>query len=124
MKTILFVILFSLSSVTAADAVKKWVDESGKIHYGNTNDAAYVDSAETLKINDTFDRESYDAGLVRHKENEQVGDQYERERVAEEKERQKIEEIKNKLDKNRAAKAPPSGGTAVRSYPTPAKPAK
>jgi hypothetical protein len=47
MKTILFVILFSLSSVAAADSIKKWVDKSGKVHYGNIDSADYDDSAET-----------------------------------------------------------------------------
>ena len=94
------------------------------MHYGNTDSADYVESSETLNINDTFDQESYDAGLIRHKENQQVGDQYEKQRTAEEKERQKIEKIKKELKQKKAAKVPPSSGTAVRSYPTPAKPAK
>lgn len=116
MKTILFLILFSLSSNATAEPIKKWVDEAGKVHYGNTKSEKYIDSAETLKIRDTYDQKAYEEGLKRHKETEILGQQYEKERLADEKEKKEIEEKEKAIKERKSAQRAPHG-SAVLAYP-------
>jgi len=113
MKAILCVMIFSLSTVASAESIQKWTDEAGKVHYGNKRDASNNDSAETLTIQDTFDQKEYDAGQVRHKENEKIGKQYDKERAKAKKEELKAAKKKGEI-------RPPTGG-APRPYPKPAK---
>ena len=105
MKTILF-LMFSLSSITTAEPIKKWVDANGKVHYGDKKAAAYVKGTETLEIRDTYDQQSHDEGVQRHKENKIIGDKLEKERIAEEEKRQAEE---NKP----VSHAPSSGRTTI-----------
>jgi len=121
MKTILFLIMFSLSLNTMAEPIKKWVDEAGKVHYGNTKSEKYIDSAETLKIRDTYDQGAYEEGLKRHKETETLGQQYEKERLADEKEKRKAEK-KEKANKGRKSAQRATRDSATRPNSRPVSP--
>lgn len=46
--------LFSLSA--SAEEVNKWVDEKGKVHYGNVAPEAEAEPVKKLEIQDTFDQ--------------------------------------------------------------------
>jgi len=127
MKTILFLLILTVSSVATGDTVKKWTDESGIVHYGDEKAAEYVKGTKTLKIQDTYDQQSYDDGMERHKETAEFADKAEKERLS--------EEAKNREDKekeNEKKPSPParSGGTAVapnpvvRSLPIPNRPSQ
>jgi hypothetical protein len=107
MKIILFLLILSASTLASVDTVKKWTDEKGKVHYGDIEAAEDVKKVETLKIEDTYDQQSYEEGIQRHKETEKFGDQYEKERLAEEKRKQE------EADSKPSSAAPPAGGTAV-----------
>ncbi len=92
MKAILYLVILSLPTIASAETVQKWTDETGKVHYGNSRDAVYGNSTETLIIRDTFDQKEYKAGLARQKDDERVGAQYEKERTAETRKKQLAEE--------------------------------
>ncbi|MEA1890051.1 MAG: DUF4124 domain-containing protein [Pseudomonadota bacterium] len=125
MKTILLLLILTASSVATGDVVKKWVDEKGKVHYGDKKAAEHVKESETLKIENTFDQQSFEEGEERHEETEEFADELEKERLAEEAERKEKEE-------NEKKSSPPvrSGGTAVvpnpvlRSLPIPNRPSR
>ena len=108
MKIILFLLILSASTVASGDTVKKWTDEKGKVHYGDKKAAENIKGSETLIIEDTYDQQSYDEGIQRHKETEKFADQYEKERLAEEKRKQE------EADSKPSSRSPPAGGTAVR----------
>ena len=107
MKILLFFLFLSLSSLATADTVKKWTDERGNVHYGDKEAAEDIKGTETLKIKDTYDQQSYNEGMQRHKDTEKFADQYEKERLAEEKQKQE------EADSKPSSTARPAGGTAV-----------
>ena len=53
MKHILLLLIVALSSTAYAENVKKWVDEHGEVHYGDSNAAWGANDAETVEM---FDR--------------------------------------------------------------------
>ena len=67
MKLILLLLIVAISSTAQAETVKKWIDEQGRIHYGNSNAAS---DAETVEIMDTFDEKAYQEGVQRYEEME------------------------------------------------------
>lgn len=95
MKYALLFLLISISTFTWADTVKKWVDDKGVVHYGDSKASDNVPGAETVKIKDTFDEKSYQEGLKRHEETEKIAKQLEKERLAEEAAKQEEEDIRN-----------------------------
>ena len=107
MKTILFFLILTVSSVATGDTVKKWTDEKGNVHYGDKKAAKYVEGTETLRIKDSFDQQSYDEGMQRHKETEEFADSQEKERLKEEKKQREMEEKESSKTSAR-----PAGGTA------------
>jgi hypothetical protein len=108
MKTILFLLILTLSSVATGDTVKKWTDEKGKVHYGDKKAAEYVEGTETLKIKDTFNQQSYDEGMQRHKETKEFADSQEKERLKDEEKQRKMEEKKSSN-----TSPPAAGGTSA-----------
>lgn len=100
MKLLIFLLTLSLSIAATADTVKKWTDANGNVHYGDKKAAEYVKGTETLKIRDTYDQQSYEEGVERHKENKIIGDKLEKERIAEEKKRE--------AEENKPVSHPPS----------------
>ncbi|GMT41263.1 MAG: hypothetical protein IEMM0001_1998 [bacterium] len=106
MKLLFFLLTLSLSMAAMADTVKKWIDTNGNVHYGDKKAAEYVKGTETLKIRDTYDQQSYDEGVERHKENKIIGDKLEKERIAEEEKREAKED-------KPVSHAPSSGRTTI-----------
>jgi hypothetical protein len=127
MKTILFLLILTLSSVATGDTVKKWTDETGKVHYGDKKSAEHVKGTETLRIKDTFDQQSYDEGIERHRETAEFADKQEKERLKEEEKQRGMEEKENEKKSSPSARP---GGTAVvpnpvvRSLPIPNRPSQ
>jgi len=125
MKSHILLLALTLSIAATADTIKKWTDEKGNVHYGDKKAAEYVKESETLEIKDTYDQQSYNEGMERHKENIEIGDTLEKERISEESKRKEEEE-------NEKKSSPParSGGTAVapnpvvRSLPIPNRPSR
>lgn len=107
MKIILFLLILTVSSVATGDIVKKWIDEKGKVHYGDEKASKNVKGSETLIIEDTYDQQSYEEGLQRHNETEKLADEFEKERLAEEEKRETEEKTSPKTS------APANSGTAV-----------
>lgn len=122
MKLQLFLLTIFISMSAAADTVNKWTDEHGKVHYGDQKASEYVKGTENVKIKDTYDQQSYDEGMERHKENQEIGDQLEKDRIKEEAKRDAEEKEKE------ASRPARPGGTAVapnlsnRSLPIPNRP--
>ena len=110
MKSILFLLILTLSSAANGDTVRKWVDEKGVVHYSDREDAGNIEGAETLKLENTYNQEAYEEGLKRHEETEKLADEYERERLKAEEEQERIERETVK------PVAPATGGTAVAPY--------
>jgi hypothetical protein len=107
MKSILFLLILTLSFIAYGDTVRKWVDEKGVVHYSDGEAAENIKGAETLKLENTFDQEAYEEGIKRHEETEKFAEEYEKERLKEEEEREKIEQETVK------PMAPATGGTSV-----------
>jgi hypothetical protein len=127
MKTILFLLILTVSSVATGGTVEKWTDEQGRVHYGDKKAAKNIKGTETLKIEDTFDQQSYEEGMERHRETAEFADKQEKERLAEEAKHK--EEEKKENEKKSSPPARP-GGTAVvpnpvvRSLPIPNRPSQ
>ena len=107
MKSILFLLILTLSTVANSDTVRKWVDEKGVVHYSDGEAAENIKGAQTIKLESTYDQEAYEEGIKRHEENEKFAEEYEKERLKEEEEREKIKQETVK------PLAPATGGTAV-----------
>ena len=103
--------LFSFSA--SAEEVNKWVDEKGKVHYGNVAPEAEAEPVKKLEIQDTFDQQEYEKAKERQKGVEQFGDELEKERKAEEKKKAE-EEAERKAN---IKQPPPSGGTHINLPP-------
>ena len=93
---ILFALVF-LSFVSTADEIQKWVDDSGRIHYGNVPPPNDAEGVQKLDIPDSYDEDAYEAGQERLRETELELEQYEREREEEE-ERKAKEEAERKAN--------------------------
>ncbi len=106
MKLLIFLFALSLSMAATADTIKKWIDSEGNIHYGDKKSAEYIKGTETLKIKDTFDQQSYDEGVQRHKETKIYADELEKERIAEEAKEREAEQ-------NKPVSHPSSSGRAT-----------
>ena len=111
MKIILFLLILSVSSAATGDVVNKWTDENGKVHYGDKKAAKNVKGATTLKIEDTFDQQSYEEGIQRHQETEEIADDLEKERVQEEEKQREIEQSEP------SPASPPAGRTTIINAP-------
>ena len=86
------VFIFSIVSIIAsAEEVKKWVDDKGKVHYGNVPSETEGMPAKKLQIQDTFDQKEYENAKERHVETEQFGKELEKERKVEEESKAKEE---------------------------------
>lgn len=108
MKNILLVLMLTCLHPAAADEIRKWTDEDGRVHYGDRK-AAVENPArvETLQVDDTFDQKAYDDAMERNRETEQSLKEYEVER--EEQAKREREEAAA----NRPVAPPPAGGTTV-----------
>ena len=109
MKLALVFILSMVSIFASAEEVKKWVDEKGKVHYGNVPSDTEGMPASKLEIKDTFDQEEYEKAKERHVETEQFGKDLEKERKADE-ERKAKEEAERKAS---IKQPPPSAGPLI-----------
>lgn len=125
MKSYFFLLTLALSMAAAADTVEKWTDEKGVVHYGDKKAAEYVKGSETLKIQDTYDQQSYNEGMERHKETLEIGNTLENQRITEDTKRKEDE------DSEKASRPPVRAGrTAVvpnpviRSMPIPNRPSR
>ena len=98
----IFLLTLAISMPAGADSVKKWTDEKGNVHYGDKKAAEYAEGTETLEIKDSFNQQSYEEGVVRHKETKELADSLEKERLK--------EEEKLKAEEARDVKAPPKSG--------------
>lgn len=121
MRTLYLILIIIAAPILHADEITKWIDEDGNVHYGDkkavTDDAVEV---EKLKVDDSFDQQSYDDAMQRNAETEKALEEYQTER--EEKEQREREEAAM----NRPAAPPAGGGTAVINppaiYPAPGYP--
>jgi hypothetical protein len=91
------IVLFLSANVTIGDEITRWVDSSGRVHYGNVPPPGSARGVQTLDVPDSFDEEAYEAGQQRLRETEVELEQYEREREAEE-ERKAREEAERKAN--------------------------
>ncbi|MFW2438458.1 MAG: hypothetical protein ACN4GR_03710 [Arenicellales bacterium] len=125
MKSHIFLLTLMLSMAASADTIKKWTDEKGIIHYGDKKSAEHVKGAETLEILDTYDQQSYDEGMDRHKENIEAGDALEKERITEEAKRIEEEEGEKKSSPPaRAGRTAVVPNPVIRSLPIPNRPSR
>lgn len=88
MKLLILLFTLSLTIAASADTIQKWTDKNGIVHYGDIYSADYVERSETLKINNSFNQQSYDEGMQRHKDTIDLSDKLEKERITEEKKRE------------------------------------
>lgn len=120
----LMFVLFVVTSVSYGDKVEKWIDEKGRIYYGNAPAGIEVKPLDKVEIQDTFDETEYKKAVDRNKETEQVLDEYEKERK-EEAERTAKEEAERKA---RIKQPPPLAGPQINlpppEYPAPEVPGR
>lgn len=109
MKLALVFIFSMVSIIASAEEVKKWVDDKGKVHYGNVPSDTEGMPARELEIKDTFDQKEYEKAKERHVETEQFGKELEKERNAD-KERKAREEAERKAS---IKQPPPSAGPRI-----------
>ena len=114
MKLLVGLTLLLFSFITSAEDVKKWVDESGKVHYGNVPPQTEAEPVKKLEIQDTFDQKEYEKAKERHKEVEKFGDNLEQERKAEEEKKAKAE-----AERKASIKQPPPAATPTINLPPP-----
>jgi len=125
MKSYFFLLTLTLSLAATADTIKKWTDEKGVIHYSDKKSAEHVKGSETLEIQDTYDQQSYDEGIDRHKENIEIGDTLEKERITEETKRKEEEESeKVSSPPVRAGRTAVVPNPVIRSLPIPNRPSQ
>ena len=121
--------LFSLALflnviVAPADEVSRWVDDSGRIHYGNVPPPSDAVNLEKLDIPDSYDDAAYAAGQQRLRETEQELEQYEQERKADEERRAKEEAERKANIKQAPAFAGPQINLPAPVYESPGIPGK
>jgi hypothetical protein len=106
MKSHIFLLTLFLPMAATADSVNKWIDDQGKVHYGDKKAVEHIEGTKTIKIQDTYDQQSYEEGIERHKETSKIADDLEKERLQEE---------KLKAEENESKSSVPArpGGTAV-----------
>jgi hypothetical protein len=105
-----FAFIFSVIPIIAsAEEVNKWIDDKGKVHYGNVPPATEAVPVKKLEIQDTFDQKEYEKAKERHVETEQFGKELEKERKSEE-ERKAKEEAERKAS---IKQPPPSAGPRI-----------
>jgi hypothetical protein len=121
MKIIFFLLILSVTSAATGDVVKKWTDEKGQVHYGDKKAAEDVKGAKTIKIEDTFDQQSYEEGIQRHQETEEIADDLEKQRIQEEEKQRELEQSKPSAPPPAAGRTtiinPPVGYPAYRNRP-------
>ena len=107
MKKLFLIFAILIAPMVQAEEIKKWIDENGQVHYGDKK--AVTDNAvevEKLKVDDTFDQQSYDDAMQRNAETEKALEEYQQER-----------DVQAQREREEAAMnrpiAPPSGGTTV-----------
>ena len=101
MKLLILLFTLSLNMAASADTIQKWTDANGVVHYGDIYSADHVEQrTESLTINNTFDQQSYDEGIQRHKETIELSDKLEKERIA--------VEVKREAEKKPVVLAPNS----------------
>lgn len=84
MKLALVFIFSMVPIIASAEEVNKWVDDKGKVHYGNVPPATEAMPVKKLEIKETFDQKEYEKAKERHIETEQFGEELEKERKADE----------------------------------------
>ena len=89
MKLAFVFILSVIPIIASAEEVNKWVDDKGKVHYGNVPPATEAIPVKKLEIQDTFDQKEYEKAKERHVETEQFGKELEKERKAGKKKRRR-----------------------------------
>lgn len=120
-----FVFIFSVIPVIAsAEEVNKWVDDKGKVHYGNVPPATEAMPVKKLEIQDTFDQKEYEKAKERHVETEQFAKELEKERKSEEEKKAKEEAERKASIKQPPASAGPRINLPAPYYEAPRVPGK
>jgi hypothetical protein len=114
MKLRVGIILLLLSFISSAEEVKKWVDEKGKVHYGNVPPQTGAESVKKLEIQDTFDEKEYEKAKEREKDIKQFSDDLEKERKADEEKKAKEE-----AERKASIKQPPPAAGPMINLPPP-----
>ena len=109
MKLALVFIFSMVPIIASAEEVNKWVDDKGKVHYGNVPPATEAMPVKKLEIKETFDQKEYEKAKQRHVETEQFGEELEKERKADE-ERKSKEETERKAS---IKQPPPLAGPRI-----------
>jgi len=109
MKLALVFIFSVIPLIASAEEVNKWVDDKGKVHYGNVPSDTEGMPASKVEIKDTFDQKEYEKAKKRHVETEQFGKELEKERKADEEKKAK-EEAERKAS---IKQPPPSAGPRI-----------
>ena len=90
MKMILVLLISVVTFTASGDEVNKWIDEKGKVHYGNVPPETDSAPVKKLEIQNNFDQNEYEKAKKRHIETEQFAKELEKER--EEEAKRKVEE--------------------------------
>lgn len=96
MRLLLILLLTIVSSIAASDEITKWVDDKGKVHYGNVPPGRDAGPVKKLLIRNTFDQQVYDEAKKRSIDSQQAQDDIDSWRKAEISQKSK-EEFKQKV---------------------------
>ena len=96
MRFLLLFLFATVSSIAAGDEIQKWVDDTGKVHYGNVPPVVDAEPVKKLKIRNTFDQDVYEEAYKRSIELQQTQSDIDKWRKAEASQKSK-EELKQKV---------------------------
>jgi hypothetical protein len=124
MKFYILLLACCIPHFAMCDEVKKWVDESGQVHYGNLPPDELPVEVEKVEIQDSFDQQEYENAAQRNKETEQSLKEYETERKKAEKEAARAEAERRANIKQPPPLAGPSINLPPPEYTAPSIPGK
>lgn len=124
MKPIIILLLCCTPLSAVSEEVKKWVDESGQVHYGNLPPEEMPVEVEKVDIQSSFDQQEYENAQQRNQEIEQSLKDYETERKKEEKEAARAEAERRASIKQPPPLAGPQINLPPPEYPAPTVPGK
>ena len=94
-----FLFLLSSNTVTA-DTIQKWIDDSGRVHYGDSAPVSDVIQGSPLEIQNTFDPVAYEQAVKRNEAlNKEIKILERREQAAAKSAKKRLDQYFDELDR-------------------------
>lgn len=100
MRKLMFLLFFLASNTITADTIQKWMDDSGRVHYGDSAPASDVTQGRSLEIQNTFDPVAYEQAVKRNEVlNKEIQALERREKAAAKSAKKRLDEYFEQLDR-------------------------